>query len=240
MKGIQVDPEHIPTIRAVYTHDVAVKMGHLRPDEKTQVELALNAIDEEEKRSVRLYATGKITEVVWDGLWREWQDRRNQLRRSLSALQERQQTHIENLDMALQVISNVGIVYNELCQDDKRELLRHMVERVIVDSSGNAKLKLCTPFTYLYDIFDQIHSINEEFKSSQENTKNVRNDGLGETKCSTQVLSIWETWIRTKNHRTRICCFAVKLSPNSDNRCYHCQCVISRVFQAGNGELDSS
>ena len=208
LKGIQVDPEQIPTIRSVYTHDVAMKMGHLRPDEKTQVELALKAVDDEESRSLRLYAAGKITEAIWDSLWREWQDRRNQLRRSLNALQERQQTHIENLDMALQVISNVGIVYNELSRDDKRELLRQMIERVIVDSSGNAKLKLRTPFTYLYDISDQIRSINEESKSSRENTKTVISDGLGESECSTQVLLSWETWTRTRNGGTRIRCFA--------------------------------
>lgn len=185
LKGIQVDPEQVPTIRSVYTHDVAMKMGHLRPDEKTQVELALKVVDNEESRSLRLYAAGKITEAIWDSLWREWQDRRNQLRRSLNALQERQQTHIENLDMALQVISNVGIVYNELSRDDKRELLRQMIERVIVDSSGNAKLKLRTPFTYLYDISDQIRGINEESKSSRESTKTVNVDGLGESECST-------------------------------------------------------
>ena len=110
--------------------------------------------------------------------------------------------------MALQVISNVGIVYNELSRDDKRELLRQMIERVIVDSSGNAKLKLRTPFTYLYDISDQIRGINEESKSSRENTKTVDVDGLGESKCSTQVLLSWETWTRTKNGGTRIRCFA--------------------------------
>jgi DNA invertase Pin-like site-specific DNA recombinase len=112
LKRIQVDPEHIPSIQAVYTSDIARKMGHLRPDERKELEAALKAIDDEEARAVRLFAAGKITEVIWDNLWREWQDRRNQLRCTLDSLQERQQTHIENLDMALQVISNVGIVYN--------------------------------------------------------------------------------------------------------------------------------
>jgi hypothetical protein len=27
------------------------------------------------KHALRLFAAGKITETVWDGLWREWQDR---------------------------------------------------------------------------------------------------------------------------------------------------------------------
>ena len=57
---IQIDPEHLPAIRAAYTHDVTEKMGHLSPDERSKLELALKAIDDEEARSVRLYAIGQI------------------------------------------------------------------------------------------------------------------------------------------------------------------------------------
>ena len=189
---IQVDPDHIPAIQFVDMSDIAMKMGHFCLDERERLEVALKAIDDQEGRSLRLFATGKITEAIWDSLWREWQDRRNQLHSNLNSLQKRKQAHIENLDMALQIITNVGIVYNGLSRDDKHELLRQMVERVIVDSSGNVKLELRTPFTYLYDIADQIRSINEESKRSQENTKTVISDGLDESKCSTQVLSIWD------------------------------------------------
>jgi DNA invertase Pin-like site-specific DNA recombinase len=188
LRHIQVDPEYIPAIQAVYTSDIARKMGHLRPDERKALETALRAVDEEEARAVRLFATGKITETVWDGLWREWQDRRNQLRCTLDSLQERQQTHIENLDAALQVISYVGIVYNELSRDDKRELLRQMVERVVVDSAGNAKLELRTPFAYLHDISDQIRSSSEETEATLENKETADNSDLGKPGCSTQVL----------------------------------------------------
>jgi site-specific DNA recombinase len=197
LKRIQVDPEHIPAIQAVYASDIAQKMGHLRPDERTELEAALKAIDDEEARSVRLFAAGKITEFIWDSLWREWQDRRNLLRSILDSLQERQQTHIENLDMALQVISNIGIVYNSLSRDDKRELLRQMVERVIVDSAGNAKLELRTPFAYLHDISDQIRNSGEDFENTPTNTKTATSDGLSDPECSTQVLSCGEDRIRT-------------------------------------------
>ena len=111
--------------------------------------------------------------------------------------QERQQTHIENLDMALQVISNVGIVYNGLSRDDKRELLRQMVERVIIDSAGNVKLELRTPFAYLHDISDQLRNFGEEFENTPTNTKTVASDGLSDPECSTQVLSCGEDRIRT-------------------------------------------
>ena len=205
---IQVDPELLPVIRAVYTNDIAETMGHLRPDERSQLETALKVIDEEEARAVRLYAAGKITEAIWDSLWNEWQDKRNQIRLSIESLQAQKQTHIENLDSALEIISHVGIVYNELSRDDKRELLRQMVERVLVDSDGSVRLVLRTPFSYLREITDQVCGCDEEtgdcFGIKATNSK----VGRGKAECSTQVLLSWETWTRTRNDGTRIHCFA--------------------------------
>ena len=156
LRKIQVDPDLIPEIRAVYTQDVAEKMGHLSPDEKQQLEKALQAIDEEEARMARLYAIGKISEFVWDGLWREWQDRRNQIRIAIESLQAKHEVHITNLDAALRIIAQAGIVYNTLERSDQKELLRHMVERVIIDPEGTIRLELRTPFAYLRDISDKV------------------------------------------------------------------------------------
>ena len=72
---IQVDPELIPIIRTGYTKELIEKMGISRPDERARLRSILKQIDEEESRMARLLATGKISEYVWDGLWKEWQDR---------------------------------------------------------------------------------------------------------------------------------------------------------------------
>jgi hypothetical protein len=65
-----------------------------------------------------------------------------------------------------------GMVYNELSRDDKRELLRQMLERVIVDSTGDVRLELRTPVSYLQDITDQVRSCGGESAYTPENTKN--------------------------------------------------------------------
>lgn len=196
---IQVDPELVPIIRNVYTSDIAKKMGHLRPDERQEFQAALKAVDEEEARAVRLFAAGKITESIWDSLWREWQDKRNQIRNALESLQARRQTHIANLDSALEIISHVGIVYNSLSRDDRRELLRQMVERVVVDPQGNVSLKLRTPFAYLQDISEEVRSYREEIEDAPENTKTDISVGSSEPECSTQVLSCGEDRYPTFN-----------------------------------------
>ena len=85
--NVQVDPERLPGIRAAYTEEIAERLGHQGPNEREELPARLKAIDDEEARMVRLFATGKITESVWDGLWAEWQDRRRHLTADIEALQ---------------------------------------------------------------------------------------------------------------------------------------------------------
>ena len=62
--SIQVDPEVLPIIRAFYTQELAEKLGHNRPSERERLVSALSAIDQEETRTIRLLAAGKVTEGV--------------------------------------------------------------------------------------------------------------------------------------------------------------------------------
>ena len=158
LMNIQVDPNLVLAIQAVYTQDVAEKLGHLRPDERDQLQAALKGVDEEEGRAARLFAAGKITDTVWDSMWREWQDRRNRIRTTLASLQHQQKTHITNLDVALQMIAQVGMVYNSLERNDQKELLRHMISRVVIDHEGSISLELRSPFSYLQDITKRINT----------------------------------------------------------------------------------
>lgn len=194
LQCIQVNPDLIPLVRAAYTDDIAEKMGHLRPDEREDMLAALKSIDEEEVRMMRLYAAGKVTESLWDIQWREWQDRRSRIQMSLEG---QHQTYIENLDVALEIISQIGIVYNRLERSDQKELLRYIVERVIVDPAEKIRLELRAPFAYLQDITDQVRNdasaINKDKKAE---TARV-SSGLGSGSCSDNFQSCWGGWIRT-------------------------------------------
>ena len=146
LAGVQVAPDLLPIIRAAYTDEIAEKLGHRRPDERQQIEANLKAVDEEEARALRLYAAGKITDHVWNGLWAEWQDRRRKLRTGLNSLQTQKEIHIGNLDAALAIIAKVGMLYNTLERSDQKQLLREMVERVVVNPEGTIiRLELSTP-----------------------------------------------------------------------------------------------
>ncbi|MBN8638042.1 MAG: recombinase family protein [Anaerolineae bacterium] len=160
MHHIQVDPDLMPLIRAAYTHELAENLGYLRPDEKEQIKLALKAVDDEEARTVRLLAAGKITETIWESLWSEWQDRRRKLRVTLETLDQNRAFHIDNLDAALRIIARIGTLYNGLQQPDQKELLRQMVERVVVNHEGKVRLELRAPFAYLKDLTDEVRMMS--------------------------------------------------------------------------------
>lgn len=160
MNKVQIDPELIPLIRACYTHELAERMGYSRPDERTRLKAALKQIDEEETRTVRLLAAGKITEAIWDGLWAEWQDRRNRILQTIECLDTEEEYHVENLETALKIISQIGLLYNGLERSDQKELLNQVVERVVVNETGMVTLELRTPFAYLRDLADEIRHVD--------------------------------------------------------------------------------
>jgi DNA invertase Pin-like site-specific DNA recombinase len=156
LEKIQVDPDLIPVLHEAYTAELAEQLGLIKPDERAEIEESLKGIKHEEARAARLYASGKITDEVWDGMWQEWEDRRRKLVHTLKSLDAQYDHHVINLEIALQIISKVGILYNRLDRGEKKELLRLMVERVIVNTEGKIRLELRAPFAYLNETHQKV------------------------------------------------------------------------------------
>ena len=106
---------------------------------------------------LRLYAAGMVTEENWHYLWQEWEDKRHKLKSNLERLDQTCETYIEDLDHALILIAKLGILYETLPRGDKRELLRNVIERVVVNHEGKIdRLELLPPFTYLRDVSQKV------------------------------------------------------------------------------------
>src|SRR5690606_24997003 len=169
---IQVDPEHIPEIRASYTDDVARRLGIFRTDQRQELTRRLKEVDEEETRSLRLYSAGKLTDRAWDQLWTEWNDRKRTLRHALDSLDVDNETHISNLDAAISVIAKVGVLYSKLDRSNQKRLLREMVNRIVLSPEGAIlRMELLPPFAYLKEVTDRVRgsaSDTEETKTSRE------------------------------------------------------------------------
>jgi hypothetical protein len=152
-----------------------------------KLEQTLKQIDEEEARVLRLYTSGMVTEDNWRSLWAEWQDKRQRLRGSLALLDQRCEVYIKDLDDALTIIAKLGILYETLPHEDQKELLRNVVERVVVNHEGMIKrVDLLPPFAYLKDVSKKIR-----LGSSENQT------GDPKAACSSYVLDCGRTRTRT-------------------------------------------
>jgi hypothetical protein len=162
---------------------LAIELGLI---ERDRLDSLLKNIDNEEARALRLFAAGKISDAVWDGLWAEWQDRRSYLRRLSSELAVNQSVHVENLEQALEIFARIGTLYTELQRSDQKVLLRHIVHRVVVNDAGMVTLDLKTPFAYLNDLAEEKcarNTKNFELESDEKSGRSKHSD----CHCSNEV-----------------------------------------------------
>ncbi|MEO0565746.1 MAG: hypothetical protein AAF125_26800, partial [Chloroflexota bacterium] len=88
------------------------------------------------------------------------------------ALQQKHAFHIANLDAALTIIAKVGILYRRLERDDQKDLLRQMIERVVVNPEGIIiRLELLAPFSYLRHVSKRIEQDRGEAAVVEGKTK---------------------------------------------------------------------
>jgi len=159
LQDMQIDPQHLPLLKIVYETEVKY-LQRTPADELKKLDLALEMVNQEEARGLRLYTTGKITDVVWQGMWDEWQDRRSSLQHQIDTLSDQGDTILTNLDEAVALLSKVPELYATLSPQQQRELLCLIVERVIVNDEGKIlPLRLLPPFAYLHEKDEQVKKI---------------------------------------------------------------------------------
>ncbi len=151
LQSIQIDPQHLPVLRTVYEAEIK-HIQRTPADELERLHMALVAVDQEEMRGLRLHTTGKITELLWQVVWDEWQERRKLLQYQIATLSQQGESMLTNLDEALAMLSKVPELYATLSPQQQRELLCLIVERVIVNEKGKVlPLRLLPPFAYLQE-----------------------------------------------------------------------------------------
>jgi DNA invertase Pin-like site-specific DNA recombinase len=193
LRRVQVSKDLLPRIRDYYSQDVSHKLGRLRPDERAEIERSLKQIDEEEARVLRLYAAGMVTEKNWSDLWAEWQDKRQRLKRAYALLDRRCETYISDLDDALSIISQLGVLYESLPRADQKELLRNLVERVVLNPEGTIiRVDWLAPFAYLHAVSEKVSDGTNASESFTENQTSGESAG-----CSSGVLDCGQYRTRT-------------------------------------------
>jgi hypothetical protein len=99
---------------------------------------------------LRLDQSGLVSEESLIQRLRELRDQRVNVQAQLQSLMCDQEAQIGGLDDALRLIAKAGILFRGLPPEGQRELLRLMVERVVLDPKGEIiRMELYPPFGYL-------------------------------------------------------------------------------------------
>lgn len=169
LEGITIDLERLPAIREAYR--AQVNQFHERDQEgqTKKLKAQLAQLRGEEARLARLYITGKISEESYTQLRAEWmntlhntESRIIEAERSISAM-------LVDLDIALVLLTKVGVLYERLDQKNQAILLKILAKRIIIDAQGRIiDFELHSPFTYLRSLAGQVEPSGSSRRDSEQ------------------------------------------------------------------------
>ena len=117
-------------------------------EEIARAERDLQKVQVEEDRAIRLYVSGKITEAQLDHQRKFITERLETLREKLNEYRARESAHSERLELAERVVQWaewVGDRLDDLPQEDRREVLRLLLDGATIDKNNQVNLTLAIP-----------------------------------------------------------------------------------------------
>ena len=150
LRGVNVDPELLPNLRYVYRGQVS-EQAHLgRENEIAKAKNKITRLRAEEAKLGRLLITDKISEETYEQLRAEWKDKNRSAQEKLRNLERDFSRYLDDLDMALLLLTQMSTLFDRLDDKAKHTLLQILVNRIIVDPDGKiVDYELNRPFGYL-------------------------------------------------------------------------------------------
>ncbi len=123
--------------------------------EAARTERELEKVQLEEDRAIRLYVSGKITEAQLDHQRKFITERLESLREKLKDYRARESAQDEQRELAERVVEwaeRIGDGLEDLPDDQRRELLRLLLDEVTIDGENRVNLTLAIPTQDLVSI----------------------------------------------------------------------------------------
>lgn len=162
LAGISVNPELIPTIKEIYRTEIQSQSTEGKGNILSDLRKQATELKEEEARLGRLYITGKITEKAYEQLHSEWQEKLRNNELTMAEMEREPKIHINDLDLALILLTKVGDLYPRLDEKQRSTLLQILAKRIIVDADGEIiEHELNSPFVYLQNLVKSLFSSSD-------------------------------------------------------------------------------
>ena len=117
-------------------------------EEITQAERDVRSIQMEEDRAIRLFVSGKITEIQLDVQRKFITERLESARANLDDYHAQEASGAEKRQLMETVLAwarNVGQGIDELTDEQRKEILQVVLERVVIDRENNVDITLAIP-----------------------------------------------------------------------------------------------
>jgi hypothetical protein len=148
--GVTVHPDVLPDIRKVYQAEVSEVTQSDQAARIADVERRLAQLRDEEAHLVRLHISGHISQETYDQVRAEWQEKLRHAEAQRANLERDASRYIDDLDVALLLLSNANRLYARLEEKQRATLLQILAKRIIVSPDGEMTgHELHSPFTYL-------------------------------------------------------------------------------------------
>ena len=163
LRRITINPELIPKIREVYQKEIRQVTTDNKEESVDRLKRKLLHLQEEEAKLGRLLITSKMSEETYDKLRSEWQDKIINLRKQIENVEFDPSKYLDDLEIALALLSNISTLYERLEEKQKNDLLQILVKRIIINREGEIiSHELHPPFSYLVTLIEAFSGQNEE------------------------------------------------------------------------------
>jgi site-specific DNA recombinase len=148
--GVSVDPASAPDIQRVYLEQMDKTRRNDREERISHLQQKIRGLRDEELRLGRLLLMGKMGEETYDRLRNEWQEKVRQAELDLKDLERDTSRFLDDLDVALQLLTVLPQLYERLDEKHRATLLQILAKRIIVSADGEIiDHELHSPFVYL-------------------------------------------------------------------------------------------
>ena len=201
LSGISINGGNVAAIQKTYQREIKAVTSDNREVSLDQLRRKFQILKEEETKLGRTYITGKISEEAYDNLRVEWQEKILNLKWKIQEMEFDASKHLDDLDVALALLQNIGMLSQRLDNKQKNNLLQLVVKRIIINREGEIiSHELHSPFSYLSSLVTRKNGKNKEGWRSESIHEGVHN------KKRLVALFIWD-WQQGRNgERSSLMC----------------------------------
>jgi hypothetical protein len=153
LKGLAIDSALLSEIQGTYKSEIKSKTQDDKENQIEKLKKRLSSLETEESRLARLFMAGKINEDVFDQLRQEWQEKVRQVEATLKELEFDASTYLDDLDVALTLLTNISTLYERFKEKKRTELLQVLLRRIIINRNGEIiSYELHSPFSSLVSL----------------------------------------------------------------------------------------